>query len=513
MIDSNTTNGIPADDIDRFMEDEYGKSADSGTDVDGLQAVLEEISEWKLEGKLEDNARYFYHVNEVSRIRQGKRSFVIGRKGCGKTAIAEHLCKQEEPNTLAVKLTFKNFPFNELYALKDLGYTGPHQYITLWKFLIYNHVCQLMAENQLIEKNIRDVLHKTYVENKAPTLPRRINKWLDREFGAELFGVGINIGSPNQEEQRVRSLIDRVATLEDIVLKNIDVSTYLIVFDELDEDYRNISDAGQYDQYTALVTGLFKAVQDVRAVFSQKSSKLFPIVLLRDDIYDLIQDSDKTKWNDLRVDLDWDFDRIKELLAFRISRAIDASGKTNLNFDEAWSKLFFNVGVKIGTNGRKRIHSFEFIARSTLLRPRDFIQYLKSCCEDQLKNNKKRKITPEVIKKVDKAFSNYFRSELTDEIHGVLPDITTIFDVISQLRKWSFSVKEFLDAYNRQLKRTNLKERDSTFILQVLFLFSVIGNHPRVDREVFRYLNKEARFNFDEQVVVHRGLFKSLQIF
>lgn len=513
MNQSSNTNGIPADEIDRFMNDEYGMIPENVGETGALQTLLEEISEWKLEAKLEDNARYFHHVKEVNRIRQGKRSFVIGRKGCGKTAIAEHLCKQVESNTLAVKLTFKNFPFNELYTLKDLGYAGPHQYITLWKFLIYSHVCQLMAENQSIEKRIRDILHKTYIENKAPTLPRRINKWLDRDFGAELFGVGVNIGSPNQDVDRVNSLIDRVSKLEDVVLKNIDTCTYLIVFDELDEDYRNISDAGQYDQYTALVTGLFKAVQDVRAVFAQKNSKLYPIVLLRDDIYDLIQDSDKTKWNDLRVDLDWDFDRIKELIAFRISRAIDATGRTQLNFDEAWSRLFFDGGVKIGTRGRKQINSFEFIARSTLLRPRDFIQYLKSCCEDQLKNNKNTKITPTIIKKVDKAFSNYFRSELTDEIHGVLPDITTIFDVISQLRKWSFSVKEFLDAYNRQLKRANLKERDSTFILQVLFLFSVIGNHPRVDREVFRYLNKEARFNFDEQVVVHRGLFKSLQIF
>lgn len=513
MSDPKSTYGIPPDEIDRFMDDEYGKSPENVAETAGLQELLEEISEWKLEGKLEDNARYFYHVKEVGRIRQGKRSFVIGRKGCGKTAIAEHLCKISEPNTLAVKLTFKNFPFNELYALKDSGYTGPHQYITLWKFLIYSHVCQLMAENPSIDKKIRDVLHKTYIENKAPTLPRRINKWLDREFGVELFGVGVNVGAPSQEAERVNSLIDRVATLEDVVLKNIDASTYLIVFDELDEDYRNISDAGQYDQYTALITGLFKAVQDVRSVFAQKNSKLFPIVLLRDDIYDLIQDSDKTKWNDLRVDLDWDFDRIKELLAFRISRAIDPTGRTQLSFDQAWSILFYSGGVKVGTSGRKRIHSFEFIARSTLLRPRDFIQYLKSCCEDQLKNGRSTKITAEIIKKVDKSFSNYFRSELTDEIHGVLPDITTIFDVISQLRKWNFSVKEFLDAYNRQLKRTNLKERDSTFILQVLFLFSVIGNHPRVDREVFRYLNKEARFNFDEQVVVHRGLFKSLQIF
>ena len=47
--------------------------------------------------------------------------------------------------------------------------------------------------------------------------------------------------------------------------------------------------------------------------------------------------------------------------------------------------------------------------------------------------------------------------------------------------------------------------------IQVLFLFSVIGNTPSVGRYVFRYKNQEARLNFNERVVVHRGLFKGIR--
>ena len=95
---------------------------------------------------------------------------------------------------------------------------------------------------------------------------------------------------------------------------------------------------------------------------------------------------------------------------------------------------------------------------------------------------------------------------------AILPDISTIFDVISQIRKWNFTIQEFEKAYREQSKRGNLSQKDIGFILQVLFLFSVIGNSPRVGYYVFRYLNKEARFNFNERIVVHRGLFKALQI-
>lgn len=505
----------PKDELDNFINLQYGAVASAPTSlgvVNPLVAVFEEIAEWKLEAKLEDNERYFFHVREVNQIEEGKRSYVIGRKGCGKTAIAQYLCRHTEHDRFSVKLTFKNFPFNELYELKDLGYAAPHQYITLWKFLIYSHVCQLMAQNQAIPSEVRDRLHATYIDNQAPTLPRRINKWLDREFAVDIFGVGANIGASPEADQRRISLIERVNKLEDLLLEHVDSSRYLIVFDELDEDYRNIIERQQYDQYSALVTGLFKAVQDVRSIFADKRFRIYPIVFLRDDIYDVIQDSDRTKWNDLKITLDWDADRILELIAFRISRAVGASAPT-LSFEQAWHLLFFPAGVGFGTRGRKSIHSFDYIARSTHMRPRDFIQYLKACCEEELRRSDRlTKITPDVIKKVDTAFSNYLKSELIDEIHGVLPDISSIFDILSQLRKWSFNSQEFIDAYNRQLKRVGLRERDAAFVLQVLFLFSVIGHHPQGNQHKFHYLNKEARLNFDDQVIIHRGLFKALQV-
>ena len=475
-------------------------------------SLCEEISDWKLEAKLEDNNRYFFHINEVQRIEQGKRSFVIGRKGCGKTAISEYLCNRVDPLSFSVKLTFKNFPFNELYSLTDSGYTGSHQYITVWKFLIYSHICQLMAKNQGIESSIREKLYRTYIENQAPTLPRRLNKWLDRDFGVEIFGVGLSIGARKNENEKNTSLIDRVNKLEDILLESLDGARYLIVFDELDEDYKNITDEAQFNKYTSLITGLFKAAQDVKSVFGEARRNVLPIVFLRDDIYELVQDSDKTKWNDLKIELDWDAERIKKLIAFRISRALDQSGPI-LTFNDAWHKLFSRADLRLGNGGKKTLPSFDFIARSTHLRPRDFIQYLKSCCEQVVSSDVTPSlVSPRIIRKVDTAFSNYLKSELSDEIHGIVPDIYTIFDIISQLRKWSFSVKEFSDLYNKQKKVSNIRERDPIFVLQILFLFSVIGNHWKGGREMFRYKHKEHRLNLDDSIVVHRGLFKALQI-
>jgi hypothetical protein len=126
-----------------------------------MTMLLDEIRDnWKLDAKTENSDRYFYHVKEVQRIVDGKRSYVIGRKGTGKTAISEHIAGLEDPFIFSEKLSFKHFPFNELYELKNLGYTAPNQYITLWKYIIYSCICRMMAKNEAISNEIQPALKK-----------------------------------------------------------------------------------------------------------------------------------------------------------------------------------------------------------------------------------------------------------------------------------------------------------------------------------------------------------------
>ena len=308
------------------------------------------------------------------------------------------------------------------------------------------------------------------------------------------------------------SWIEKVELLEKVILDYIDDSSYRIIFDELDEDYNNILlSTKHHDQYIALITSLFKAVQDIKSVFPSNRFSLLPIIFLRDDIYSLTTDSDKTKWSDLLIDLDWNQESIKKLLAFRISRAINPDSEP-LNFAEAWSKVFSSKSVSIGTGQQRQMPIFSYITRSSQIRPRDYIRYIKICAEDTASEGN-QKISPTTVKKMDKAFSNYLKSELEDEIRGFLPEIKDIIDVLSQVRKQTFSIKSFTDVYKRELQRGTVKETNIDLVLKVLFYFSIIGNQPtQRNTQVFRYLNKEARLNLNEHICIHRGLFKALQI-
>lgn len=471
--------------------------------------LLETVSDWKLEAKLEDNDRYFFHTAHVDVLESGSRCYVIGRKGSGKTAISEYLHRKRGPKRFSQKLTFKNFPFNDLYQLENTSFTPPNQYITLWKYLIYSSIARLMLVNENIDSETRSKLAKIYSADPITSLSRTISRWTSRDFQITILGSGVKGAIGRETEENKTTWIERVEILEKLIEQHIDDSTYSIIFDELDEDYKDISATDKNEQYTALLTSLFKAVQDIKSIFPVNAYNIRPIVFLRDDIYDNMRDPDKTKWGDLSIELDWNPYSIRKLLAFRISRANDPH-QPIMPFEEAWGRLFSSRGVLFG---HRKIPSFDFITYNTLIRPRDYVRYLRAAAEHTLYGNL-HQIGPEIIKKTNSTFSNYLRSELEDEIHSILPEVKIILDIIAHIRRQVFSFGDFHEAYEREVERGSLQNRGAEYVLNILFHFSVIGNQSRNQHiQIFRYLNKEARFSAADRICVHRGLFKSLQIF
>ncbi|AKE51805.1 P-loop ATPase, Sll1717 family [Kangiella geojedonensis] len=472
--------------------------------------LLEEIEDWKLEAKLENNNKYFFHTRVVNKVVEGKKSYVIGRKGTGKTAISEYLVSIKEDGYFAQKLTFKNFPFNKLYELSDDGYNEPNQYITVWKYLIYSTVCQMLSKNENVDLDSREKLEKLFNHDLTSALPNAVNEWTGFKFDIKVLGNGIGLGSEKKtSETKGADIAERVRVLEQFIEHKLGKETYVVLFDELDEDYKDIIDREKYKKYTDLLTSLFKAVQDIKAKFNR--FKFYPVIFLRDDIYDILLDPDKNKWTDYKISLEWSRDNLKNLLAFRISRAVslDSDG---MNFQQAWSKVFKSGDVRYGNRGSKSMSIFNYITRCTQNRPRDFIRYLQICAELSLERGQD-KVTPSIVKTVAKPFSNYLKTEMEDEIHGALPEIKKIFNLFTKLRKQTLNISEFEKIYNAEVSAENIPKRDYQFILEMLFMFSVIGNvTTQKNHQVFRYQNKDARLNMNEQICVHRGLYRALQI-
>ncbi|KRI82278.1 P-loop ATPase, Sll1717 family [Acinetobacter pittii] len=306
-----------------------------------------------------------------------------------------------------------------------------------------------MIQNENIPFDIREKLKSLYKDDIKTSLARTLKNWVSTGFGIQILGNGVDLSIQQNATKNDKPWIERVNILEDFLFKNLDLNNYIIVFDELDEDYKKILEKKYNERYISLITSLFKAVQDIRSSFSEFN--LYPVIFLRDDIYDLILDADKTKWNDFKYNIEWNEQNIKKLIAFRISRAIHPEGEI-LTFEQAWNKIINPNKIGYGDRQSKSTDTFSYMIKSTQYRPRDIISYLKSCSEYYINLDNEKFITPNIIKKADKAFSNYLKSEISDEVSSILPEINEIFDIFSKIRKQTLTITEFENQYKESLR-------------------------------------------------------------
>ncbi|MGO8122184.1 P-loop ATPase, Sll1717 family [Rhizobium ruizarguesonis] len=473
------------------------------------QRLLQSVSTWKVEAKFEDVPRYFFRGDEYDRIMTGDYSLVIGRKGTGKTAIAEYISRASSNNYASKKLSFKNFPFNELYSLQDDRFTHPNQYITIWKYVILSFVCRMIGENPKTDPLVARQLEQIFGNNADTNLSSLIKRWTIGKLNLSFFGTGGTI--EKAETAGHRDWIRSVEQLESIIVKYSGGSRYFVVLDELDEDFKDVIGRYKNDQYLQLITGLIKAVSEIRSISVSNSLNICPVIFLRDDIFDLIRDNDKNKLVDVTLQLLWDETKIKSMLAFRIWRSNEDDVKS-ATFGDAWSALFLRERTKFGFQQKKTMTTFDFIARSTHLRPRDFIRYLQLAASHELKSNLE-KIDSATLRHVDASFSPYLRNELVDEIESVLPEINEVFDVLSYLNKQRFSVAQFKEAFN-EMSPTKTSAIDADTCLRLLFHFSVIGNSGQGNSplEFFKYRFPQRKLNLGLPLIIHRGLYKALEI-
>jgi len=471
---------------------------------------LKAIADWKLEAADEDNSRYFYGMPGVSSVQSGESSYVIGRKGSGKTAVAEHVRGLVGPTTFVRSLSFKSFPFNELYKLTDSSFTSPSQYTTVWKYIIYAAICNMMAGNANIDSSVSAELANHFSMDVEKALARSISKISDRGGGFTLFGTGANATVKSVTVANDATWQERTQILEDLIIDHIDDCDYFVLFDELDEDYKDVFDAKMSKQYLDLLIGLFKAVHDIRRKM-RKGSRIKPIIFLRSDIYELLKDNDKNKWTDSALTLSWSEANLRDLTAFRLSRALVAGGPIQ-SFTTLIDELFTTDSTRAGGVRRQR-HVFAYILGHTLFRPRDVISYLRECARFALANGT-GKISPNKFSDVNKAYSLRLRQEFVDEIGGAMPDIESMIDVLSLMRKQIFVFPEFRKHFDEAVANGELKTPlNFETVCRVLFHYSAIGNQPSQNSaKIFQYIYPNAKLNLHEKAVIHRGLLQALQI-
>jgi Fe-S cluster assembly ATPase SufC len=451
---------------------------------------LDEISKnWKLDG-WEENPKYFYFSEEVKRILSGEISFVIGRKGSGKSTISKNII-QNNSNEVVKNISFYKMPYDEI---ERLGIKDTYEMVLFWKYIIYSELCFMINENSEIKENNKLFKHLFSTENPF----KEIIKIKNLAIKTPLFSAEVSF---DEKKYTINELVDKMET---IIFNEKLNKRYFLFFDELDSGF----DINRFDNYLGIIKGLLKSIAFIKReliIGSKNKFNVSPIAFIRDDIYDNIYDNDKAKWEDKIIYISWDEKSIMKMLNHRIC-AMDLCNAKEVDFNTSWLKI---CNDKLNKNCS--FEGFKNLSRQTQYRPRDYIKFLAIASRIAL-DNKARKINKHYLNQANREFSEYLLKEMKDELHVYIPNIDVIFSIIQEIT-FETNSNKFIGDFKEKLDERKIKN-EYLNTLNYLFRFGVIGNYDNNTNKVyFSFRNNQLSINTKQSFIIHPGLRKALQIY
>lgn len=457
---------------------------------------------------------YFVEYPGFSEVLTGDYRYIIGRKGAGKSAILQRIkiLSEEKQNIFCVPISLKNFPINEFRSMGDPRYRDKSKYVSAWKFLIEIELAKLITSDCSVENNTakdqlseflnRNLLDGVGMVDTITTLKEKSNKisvllnWISGDF------------SNKNSEQRTASVHYQLAenALEKLLYSINSGSKYYILSDDLDEGYKDND-----SNLKLVILSLLRANEEIALFFQSSRVNCFPIAALRSDIFDNLADNDLNKLDDYILRLNWSIDEdgqqsIKRIVENRMMYSFkckypEEKTKTSI----VWNTIFDEGSASKGLWKYISIHTFD--------RPRDVIKMLKYC---QKQNTCITQLSLEDVKNIEIKYSGWLYREFRDEVQSFLPCWKSILNCLTEIsygKEKISRLKEVLESNNEILNWMQENKKDTSYIVQTLFNYSVIGCINDKGRWLFKY--KDLDLELMPSYVyycVHYGFSKKLRI-
>lgn len=457
--------------------------------------------------------QYFVPFPDFSAVRLGDLRYVIGRKGAGKTAVIERvrLELQSDPLFFHTNLSLRNFPLQDFRDLRDRSFRDKAQFVSAWQFLIYIELARMICADEGAQpRDVIDELRQFMADNDLTdslgfTASVSVLRKAEQKLKVSLRWLEGEAGKGDQTQTQTTLHFKKVFDLLARRIHSVRSSSqYWIFMDELDEGYR----AGD-EGIRLILLALLRAVEDSSIALRQTGISYRPLLVLRSDIFDRLEDNDLNKLDDHVLRLRWNSrpdlndHALRKVVAARISASIPK------NTGDGWPHIVDDKNPHQLPKGVDTLWSY--IVNRTYERPRDIVKFLKFC----QKHVPAGVLTFMATKEAETDYSQWLYKEIRDELHSYLPVWREAMQCITRAGtgKVSYSAYQKLLEAEPTISKW-LKEAGGTTdkIIETLFDFGVFGNLDENGRWLFKYKDDDLAWNPKMDLIVHWGLHKKLRI-
>ncbi len=443
----------------------------------------------------------YLNVSKVIDAVNNPRYFLfLGYKGSGKSALSEHL-KLCEDEYIVNQQPLKDFPFKFFDKVLD-SEDRTIRYKTIWRWLLCASVlATLCKDGKNMHSDAKCAIEIFTQLGLFPVMAisTLLKKSSTTTISASIEHLGISHSvSSEYAEADMELLTDYV---KEVITSIKEEKPHLIIIDELDDILT--PNGRQFENIAALIN----ETKDLNAFFYDNNIPVKIIILCRTDMFERLPGQNLNK--------------IRQSNSFTFTWYREGSD-SNKNSDlvvmiNKRAKLTYpvitNVFEEFFPNKYDETDIYSSLLNYTRHIPRDFVQlinYIKENCNTD-------KVTIDAINKGVKRYSiEYFKPEIANELAGYLPNkaIPQVFDVLSSIRSQNFTYEQFAEKFNSIVLEIDVDPQD---VLKLLYDCSAIGHiHYYKEfgdtRVLYKYRNRYTSFEKSDRILLHRGLWKAMNV-
>lgn len=452
-------------------------------------------------------------LNVLSKL-QNEKFIVSGRKGSGKSAIAEKIYSISRDNAEY----FCDFVKKGDIDIEKITQLSSEADNLISQELLIEWIILIKLINQLIsnegisnQKEIQDLkiflkknsgfidIKSNQIEEVIQNKGWEINVDYFKRFLSAKFGNRYDIKSGKAPFYKL--LPHLKATVKELFLNTQNRENhYILIFDDLDIGFNS-----KNKKNITTLLNLIRIVKDYNISFFGKegiSAKI--IILLRDDIshFLLNEDADTAKlFSSYEILLNWyqhsnvykneDELKIKQFINKRIALNFE-NNEFEYNKEKPWESLINNDEAYTHT-------SFKYVIDHTLIRPRDLILFFKPLSEMKLPIPLNKNDINLLLGKYSIEFVKELRNELA--AHYSSTDINSIFNTFNNC----VSEPVTFGYFENELRKYNFSE-SADDLLDLLFDLSIIGNVSIQSKTYFKHWEQDDEifaFNKCHKITLH----------